>query len=172
MCHQSAVPLCLSIKISAGVFKGMLKFDGTVGDSIWYCLCLFGVVVHDWSCAVEFTNYGGLTGALPTIGCLIIILILLRSGWKVCTCVRMTSVKSFPNQTPPIQKLWSKIQMLYVYHWMRHIGFPVKMLAASDTESDYAIRCTWVLSLHLYRRTVHVKQVSRKRPIYKGMLKT
>jgi len=108
MCHQSAVPLCLSIKISAGVFKGMLKFDGTVGDSIWYCLCLFGVVVHDWSCAVEFTNYGGLTGALPTIGCLIIILILLRSGWKVCTCVRMTSVKSFPNRPPPHSKVMIK----------------------------------------------------------------
>ena len=30
-----------------------------VGDDIWHCLCLSGVVVHDWSyCAVEFTNYG------------------------------------------------------------------------------------------------------------------
>ena len=40
---------------------------------------------------------------------------------------------------------------IYVYHWMRLIRFLVKILAASDTESDYAIRCTWVLSLHLYR---------------------
>jgi len=27
-----------------------------------------GSVVHDWSCAVEFTNYGGPTGAKTTIG--------------------------------------------------------------------------------------------------------
>jgi len=38
----------------------------------------------------------------------------------------------------------------YVYHWMRLIRLRIKILAASDTESDYAIRCTWVLSLHLY----------------------
>jgi len=25
--------------------------------------------VHDWSCAVEFTNYGGPIGALATVGC-------------------------------------------------------------------------------------------------------
>jgi len=40
---------------------------------------------------------------------------------------------------------------IYVYHWMRLIRFRVKILAASDTESDHAVRCTWVLSLHLYR---------------------
>jgi len=32
-----------------------------------------------------------------------------------------------------------------------YIPLGMKILAASDTESDYAIRCTWVLSLHLYR---------------------
>jgi len=37
----------------------------------------------------------------------------------------------------------------YVYQWMRHIIFRMKILAASNTESDYAIRCAWVLSLHL-----------------------
>jgi len=42
---------------------------------------------------------GGLIGALETIGCLIIFLILLKIGWKVSTCVRMTPVKSFLNQT-------------------------------------------------------------------------
>ena len=41
------------------------------------------------------------------------------------------------------------IQMLY--HWMRFIRFRMKILAASDTESDCALRCAWVLSLHLYR---------------------
>jgi len=40
---------------------------------------------------------------------------------------------------------------IYVYHWMRLIKFCMKILAASDTESDYAIHCTWVLSLHMYR---------------------
>ena len=36
---------------------------------------------------------------------------------------------------------------IYVYHWMR---FYVKILAASNMESDCTMRCTWVLSLHLY----------------------
>jgi len=49
-----------------------------------------GFVVHDWSCAVEFTNYGGPTGVLPTIGCLIICPILLKICRKVSTCVRIT----------------------------------------------------------------------------------
>ena len=40
---------------------------------------------------------------------------------------------------------------IYVYHWIRLIRFHIKILAASNTESDYAIRCTWVLSHHLYR---------------------
>ena len=34
---------------------------------------------------------------------------------------------------------------------MRLIWFRVKIVAASDTGSDYAIYCAWVLSLHLYR---------------------
>jgi len=37
-----------------------------------------------------------------------------------------------------------------VYHWMRHIVFCGKILAASDTESDCIIRCTWVLSPNMY----------------------
>ena len=40
---------------------------------------------------------------------------------------------------------------IYVHNQMRLIGFRMKILAASDTKSDCAIRCTWVLSLHLYR---------------------
>ena len=39
------------------------------------------------------------TGALTTIGHLIILLILLKIGRKVSTCVRITPVKSFFNQT-------------------------------------------------------------------------
>jgi len=62
---------------------------------------VLGFVVHDWSCAVEFTNYGGggSTGALTTIGCLFIFPILLKIGWKVSICVSMTPVKSFLYQT-------------------------------------------------------------------------
>jgi len=37
----------------------------------------------------------------------------------------------------------------YVYHWMKPFRFCVEILAASDTESDDAIRCTWLLSLYL-----------------------
>jgi len=40
---------------------------------------------------------------------------------------------------------------IYGYYQMRLIRFRTKILAASDTESDYTIRCTWVLSLHLHR---------------------
>ena len=40
---------------------------------------------------------------------------------------------------------------IYVYQWMRLIRFCMKTLAASDTEYDYAIRFSWVLSLHLHR---------------------
>ena len=39
-----------------------------------------GFVVHDWQCAVELTNYGGPTGALRTVGYLIIFLVLLKTG--------------------------------------------------------------------------------------------
>jgi len=39
-----------------------------------------GSVVRDWSCAVEFTNYGGPYWGidLATIGCLTIFVILLK----------------------------------------------------------------------------------------------
>jgi len=47
---------------------------------------------------------------------------------------------------PPTQKLVS----IFVYPRMREIRFRRKILTASDTESGYAIRCTWVLSLYLY----------------------
>ena len=58
-----------------------------------------GSAVRDWSCAAEFTNYGGPTGALTSIGCIFILLIFLKIGWKVSTCVRMTPLKPFLNQT-------------------------------------------------------------------------
>jgi len=36
------------------------------------------LVVHDWSCAVEFIDYGTPIRALTTIGCSIIFLIFLK----------------------------------------------------------------------------------------------
>jgi len=39
----------------------------------------------------------------------------------------------------------------FISHCMGQIRFRVKILGASDAESDCAISYTWVLSLHLYR---------------------
>jgi len=39
-----------------------------------------GFAGRDWSCAVEFSNYVGHTGALTTIGHLVNFLILLKTG--------------------------------------------------------------------------------------------
>ena len=55
---------------------------------------------------------------------------------------------------------------IYVYHWMRLIKFSVKILTASDTESDYALRCTWVSSLHLYRWEQYMYNRSPERDQY------
>jgi len=69
---------------------------------------------------------------------------------KLSTCVRITPVKSFLNQTiHSIVMIKNPNALLYVYPWMRLIRFPMKILGASDSESDYAIGCTWVISLHL-----------------------
>jgi len=45
----------------------------------------------------------GAAGALATISHLIIFLSLLKIGRKVCTCVGMTPVKSFLNQTTHVE---------------------------------------------------------------------
>ena len=42
-----------------GILKIRVDLDGIVSIGIWYCLYLSGFVFHDWSCAVELTNYGG-----------------------------------------------------------------------------------------------------------------
>ena len=82
----------------------------------------------------------GLHWGLTTIGDLIIFLILLKIGWKVSTCVRMTPVKSFLYQSTHSKGYASKFKRsIYVCHWMGQIRLCVKFLAASDTESDCAI---------------------------------
>jgi len=40
---------------------------------------------------------------------------------------------------------------IYVYDWITPIRFRMKILSASDVKSDFAMRCTWLLSLHLCR---------------------
>ena len=105
-----------------------------------------GFMVCDWSCAVEFTNHGGPTEALISVGRLIIFLILLKIGWKVSTSVRMTPVKTFlsqistsvrmiPAKTLLSQTTYSKVMIknpnaLYI-GWGR-IRFHVKILAVSN----------------------------------------
>ena len=56
---------------------------------------------------------GAPAGALTTIGCSIFFLILLQIDGTVSTCVRMTPVKSFLNQTT-YSEVRIKIQMLYI----------------------------------------------------------
>ena len=113
-----------------------------------------GFVVLGWSCAVQLSLIimRGPYWTFTTIGCLIIFLILLEIGGKVSTCVRMIPVKSFSQSDHSFNSYDQNSKCsIYVYHWMRLIRFHLKILPASDTKSDYAIRCTWVLSLHLYR---------------------
>jgi len=56
----------------------------------------------------------GGTRALTTIGHLIIFLILLEIGWKVCTHVRWTPVKSFLNQTTHSKDMPKNPNALYM----------------------------------------------------------
>ena len=53
-----------------------------------------------------------------------------------------------------------------------HTWFRMKILAASDTESDCAIRCTWVLSPNEYKLAKCIYNKYPVRPMYKGMFKT
>jgi len=76
----------VAFRLPWGVLKGyessvwIPHAPNIISDDIWYCLCLYGVCGCDWSRATEFTNYGVPTGALTTIGHLIIFLILLKIG--------------------------------------------------------------------------------------------
>ena len=98
-----------------------------------------------------------------------ICVILLKSGWKVSTCVRMASVTSFLNQTTPFNSDYRKSKCsIYDYHQMSLIGFRMKILTASGTESDYAIRCTWVLSIHLRRWEQWMYNRSPERILLRG----
>jgi len=110
-------------------------------------IVFLGFVVHDWSCAAEFSNYGGIA-----IDRLLNYLSDFAENWlkSVYMCQNDTcEIVSQSGRSFNSYDQESKCS-IYVYHWMRLVRFHMKILAASDTESDYAIRCTWALSLHLY----------------------
>jgi len=111
-----------------------------------------GYAVPDWSGAVEFTNYGGPAGILTTVGCIFIFLILLKIGLKGDFMCRDNTCEIIYQSDHLFNSYDQKFKCsIYVDHWMRLVRFRMKILAASDTESDYVIHCTWALSFHLYR---------------------
>ena len=80
--------------------------------------------------------------------CLIIFLILLKLAGR---CLHVSEWHLWNNFRPPIQKSWSIVQMLHICLSLdEHVRSRVKILAVSDTESDCAMRFTWVLSPHIY----------------------
>ena len=138
------------------LFKGVRKFRAGFNWNVvgrWYLVLfmsfwgLWFVIDHE---QLSLVIMGDPTGALPNIGHLFIILVLLRIGWKVSTSVRMTPVKSFLYQTTHSKVMIENPNASYIRHWMRHIGVRVKILAASDTKSNCTIRCTWMLSPNMY----------------------
>jgi len=112
-----------------------------------------GFVVHDWSCALELTNYGG--GDPPGIDNYrpLDYLSDFAENWLKGLCMYQDDTRAIISQSDHSFNIYDQKSKcsIYVYCWMRLIRFHMKILAASDTESDYAIHCTGVLSLHLYR---------------------
>jgi len=106
-------------------------------------------VVHDWSSAVRFTDYGGPVGNYRVFN----YLSDFAEKWlKVVYMCQRDTCEIISQSDHPFNSCDQNSKCsIYDYHWMRVIRFRMKILAASDTESDYAIHCTWVLSLHLYR---------------------
>jgi len=94
---------------------------------------------------------GGGTGALTIIGCLNIF--AFAENWLKDVYMRQADNCEIISQSDHSFNSYDQKSKcsVYVNHWKRLIRFHTKILAASNTESDYAIRCTWVLSLHLYR---------------------
>ena len=111
-----------------------------------------GFVGRDWSCAVEFIDYEGPHWCIDNYRLFNYLSDFAENRLKgVCMCQDDTC-DSFSQSDHRFKSYNQKFKCsIYVYHWMRHIKFRAKILAASDTESDCAIHCTWVLSLHLYR---------------------
>jgi len=150
-------------------FKRRHKFrvdpDWTVSDGIWYFCVFMGFAVEighllimgaHWS----IDNYRPLN-----------YLSGFAENWLkgVCMCQDETcEIISQPDHSFNSYDQKSKCS-IYVYHW---ISICMKILVASDTESGYRIRCTWVLSLHLYRWEQCMYNRSPERDQYIENLKT
>jgi len=105
-------------------------------DGHWWYLLLFmslwGLCFW-WSWAAEFANYGGGgTEALTTLSCSIIFLMLLKTGWEVSTCIKMTHVKSFLHQTTQSKVMLKHSNAPYIpitglgvlgFVWQSYAGF-------------------------------------------------
>jgi len=115
-----------------------------------------GFMVCDWSCAVEFTNHGGPTEALISVGRLIIFLILLKIGWKVSTSVRMTPVKTFLSQiSTSVRMIPAKTLLSQISTSVRMI--PAKTLLSQTTYSKVMIKNPNALYIGWGRIRFHVK---------------
>ena len=81
----------------------------------------------------------------------------LKYGWwgKFFWLIRISVSQNVPESNCSAFKSYaqnskSSMYIYYIYHWMRRIRFRVQILAASDTESDCTMRCTWLLSPNMY----------------------
>jgi len=131
--------------------KGDLNF---VWISIGQSVIVSGIVyvfmrsvAHDWSGADQFTNYGGIDNYR-----MFNYLSYFAENWlKGVYMCQDDTCKIISQSDHPFNSKDQKFKFsIYVYHWMRLIRFHMKILTASGTESDYVIRCTWVMSIHLY----------------------
>jgi len=130
-----------------------------------------GFVVHGWSRGVEFTNYGRPHWDIDDYRLFNYISDFAETwlkGLYMCqddTCeIISQSNHSFNSYDQKSNR------SIHFYYWMRLIRFCMKILAAADTESDYAIRCAWV-SLHLYRWEQCLYNASPERVQYISTLK-
>jgi len=124
---------------------------------------------------VEFTNYGGPHWGIDNYRLFDYLSVFAETWLKgiyMCwedTCEIISQSDHSFNSYDQKSK-----RPIYVYHRMRLIRFRMKILASSDMESDSAMRCTWVLSLHLYRweQCMYNRSPERVQYINLCMLKT
>jgi len=117
------------------LLKFRVDFNWTVSAGMWFCLCLYGVCglwLIRSSRGIDNNKYG------------------FWFFWKLVARYQDDTCEITCRSDHPFKSYDQKSKCsIYVYHWMIHIRCRVKILAAPDTESNCAIRWTWVLSLHL-----------------------
>jgi len=120
---------------------------------IWHLILfmsLWGFAVCDWSCAVEFTNYGGPYWGIDNNRPFNYLSDFAENWLKGFYMCQDDTCEIISELGHPLNSYDQKSKCsIYVYLWMRHIRFRVKILAASNTE--HTQHCTWALSLHLCR---------------------